>query len=211
MKKIFIQIFALGLIAISSSLHAIPTTVTNVWTVTDAVNSHGLYTQGLHLGTPTTTNSFNFESDLRLTQYSDGTGSIFGHASANNVRWLIDLTLGGFNDDLNTQDPIKASKGGDPDLWEFYNTIAGTISTTGWVAEVVRTGPALQIGFGANDKTTDFGASTWLDVVTLNGNSSDYKWDLNMDLIAVPEPSIIALFGIGLLGLGLARRRKSQS
>ena len=33
-------------------------------------------------------------------------------------------------------------------------------------------------------------------------------FDLAFNLTSVPEPSTIALFGIGILGLGLARRRK---
>ncbi len=40
---------------------------------------------------------------------------------------------------------------------------------------------------------------TWFDVV-----------DMTSSAASVPEPSIIALFGAGLVGLGIARRRKSR-
>lgn len=40
-----------------------------------------------------------------------------------------------------------------------------------------------------------------------NGDDTEYAID-NVSVAAVPEPSIIALFGAGLFGLGFARRRK---
>ena len=42
-------------------------------------------------------------------------------------------------------------------------------------------------------------------------------WDLNLTFAApitnteVPEPGLVAVFGIGLLGLGLARRGRRKS
>jgi|GEM_PF-2605713 len=47
-------------------------------------------------------------------------------------------------------------------------------------------------------------------VFSFNANA-DYQPNEDEVVVEVPEPSIIALFGIGLVGLGFARRRARQA
>jgi len=195
-------IIAFSLLALSTTTNA--ALITKQWQVSDAVSTHGLWTNGLSFNGD---NSFNFTNDTFLTEYDDGTATLLGGAEDSGVTWVINILFEGYNAD--PDGPVKTGGGPLLDSWDFYYETSGTISTSddgGFVANVSRMGPALQIGFGANDKTSDFGASAWLSI---NGGGHSSHWDLNMDLVAVPEPSIIALFGLGLLGLGFARRRKA--
>jgi hypothetical protein len=53
-------------------------------------------------------------------------------------------------------------------------------------------------------------AGQWIDFVVwgADGGNKTTEVSANITAVAVPEPSIIALFAVGLLGLGFARRRK---
>lgn len=69
------------------------------------------------------------------------------------------------------------------------------------------------IGSGAFRFTSAFGAADLSDVGALlaqvNVNGSNAQVDLSIDqVITVPEPGSLALFGIAVLGLGAVRRRK---
>lgn len=101
-----------------------------------------------------------------------------------------------------------------PDI-DFFQGISGTIeidSTTYTVAGFAG-GYSFQWGPGGNAKDAgEFGGSSWILMDGLSGH-----WDLNLTFAApitnteVPEPGLVAVFGIGLLGLGLARRGRRKS
>ena len=99
-------------------------------------------------------------------------------------------------------------------LWDFFRDVTGTISfayeanpmvTIHSVAITQMVGSyALQIGDGANDKTSAFGASAWIQGPAMYS----HHWDLNMDLTRVPLPSVIWLMGLGFVMIAVARRRR---
>jgi hypothetical protein len=70
---------------------------------------------------------------------------------------------------------------------------------------------------GADDKLTINFDNTWIDMGAYNFRfkdtelNSDDTVDLEAEFQLIPEPSVLALFGAGLLGLGAVRRRKNKS
>lgn len=64
--------------------------------------------------------------------------------------------------------------------------------------------PVFQFGIGADAKNkTEFGGSAWVNT----SKTASGHWDLNVALVSVPEPSVLALMGLGLFGLGISRRK----
>lgn len=83
----------------------------------------------------------------------------------------------------------------------IYVPFIGTISATDWQTTTYEflTGGVYTIGFGVMNVDDDlYGSAMLLDNVGLNVQSAN-----------VPEPSTIGLLAIGLVGLGLARKRLS--
>lgn len=185
-------------------------TVLKVWQVTDAVSTHGLYTGSQKYNGD---NGFNFGSDARLTEYSDGTARMTGSAADSGVSWQLNVLFTGHN---NVADgAVKTGGGPKLDSWQYYYQASGGLTNSlGNSFSVERFGAALQIGVGANDKTRAFGGSSWLENYDSQGRNMSGHWDLNFNLQAspVPEPETYAMMGVGLAALGLmVRRRKATS
>lgn len=142
------------------------------------------------------------------------TGSLVGTATnPNGIQASFDITLTDFAE---VYTPFKAcptcpyDPGTDtPDI-DFFTNGSGTITVNSIVYQLAADpwagDYAFQFGPGANDKAFEFGASTWMNIVGLH-----HHMDLNLTLARrVPEPSIIALFAIGLFSLGLMARRRRR-
>ncbi len=213
--------------------------VTAAWTVTDATNKsldpHGLWTNGKVLGKTTDYTAknlirYSFQSDSQLLEYSDQTAHLT--ATAKNpfgIEATVDIWFENWSD---TYSKVKTGGSSNVSDWDFYASIkkGSTITlnsqvpakaTTYYVGMVNNgSGPVLQIGTGANDKTKDFGASTWLDIYSDEARTQKLfgakHWDLNMDLepnpslvvAPVPVPAAAWLFFSGLIGLVSFNRRK---
>ena len=179
--------------------------------------SHGLWTNARSSGC---SKNFSFQDGTSFTvDTANGTGTFTGTA-INNLGEVatIDFALSGLVDDLPGGNQYKA--GGlpfDAATIDFFTDATGTIDIDGTLYSLQAGDPfagntLFQFGTGANDKTADFGGSSWLNV--LNPNGHDYvgsgHWDINFNLSQrtdVPAPGMVLLLGLGA-ALVLRRRGK---
>ncbi|HTQ80697.1 MAG TPA: hypothetical protein VMM92_11920, partial [Thermoanaerobaculia bacterium] len=119
-----------------------------------------------------------FNPNGSFVELSDGTARITGtlvSSSHPTQGFQVDFELGGFSGETPVGSPKKElassayiNNGGpvDPSTWYFYTQFTGTLIGTGDFAGAsltfVNTGPAFQVGIGANGKNLNFGASAWL-------------------------------------------------
>ena len=121
-------------------------------------------------------------TDLALQTAITLTGSVIGDVS------LSLATDNGAIVFINGVEVFSQVAEGYTSIWEYTATVSGGLFNVG--ANTISV------------LTEDHGGATFFDMqlVALDGVSSSGN---------VPEPSIMALFGLGLLGLGFARRRKA--
>lgn len=213
MKRHFGKIVSVVLLATAPLVSNAFVFVKTEYAVSDAISSHGLWTGNDFFNGD---RSFNIQDDTRLFTYSDDTARLVGTAEDSGVTWALDILFEDFTTTPGTGTNAPKTGGG-PVLpsWEYYETITGTITRTdvasGPAVDVSRTGPAFQVGFGANDKTPAFGASAWLKA-KFQGNDKAQKrhWDINVNLTEVSAPGSIGLILVGFLGLVAARRRTAK-
>lgn len=140
--------------------------------------THALYLPGI--GT-----SFVFEGSPTWVTDQCGTASLHGSVVASDdpaKKFFIDVAFLGKVSSGNAAyppagspklelDPSAYSANGgpvDPGNWHYYTTVVGTLTGQGdylgAMIDITRFGPAFQVGFGANGKSLQYGASGWLDV-----------------------------------------------
>jgi len=192
--------------------------------VTNCTNApHGLWTNGMQLPTSGNCNQYyDIAPGTVFTFNNPGassgwTGSITGTAvNPSNVTATINLQLTDFRDDLSGTGQTCKQEGGapyDPATMDFFLNMDGIISIDGtdYAVDSIAGGHAFQWGIGANAKSpTEFGGSVWLNMAGVTSG----HWDLNLVFGAptendnIPEPGMLALFGLGLAAVGFTARRK---
>lgn len=153
-------------------------------------------------------------STITSTSLSEFTGIYSGNNSLSHLSVDFDLGSvdsigfqfgldGGFGASLYFDGSVLSSD--TTNLWWGYNWGNGDVLTAN-ISSLSSGGSELDLywaenccnGYNAGRFTVDDG-QTWQTLSVAN-----------LDAAAVPEPLVIALFGAGLVGLGLTRRRKSK-
>ena len=154
--------------------------------------------------TPDIGADYIFDPEASWTENSDGTARLLGQAvDRNNASktFDIDIIFSGRTDAAGAGSPKKellpnayVAGGGpiDPSTWHYYTSLSGTLTGggdyAGAVITVVRTGPSFQVGYGANNKNTNNGASGWLECNILSQPTSGDpiadvdQCDINIDI-----------------------------
>ena len=180
---------------------------------------HGLWTNTVGSGCE---RRYAFQDGSTFSVDTDtGTGTFSGTAinSVGEVATL-DITLSGLLDTLDGTGFTYKAGGGpyDPSTQDYFSSALGTITLGSTVYTLNAADPfagntVFQFGPGANDKTSDFGGSAWLNLLDPYHNPLAH-WDINFDLThvptQVPAPAGLALFGLGLAGAWGARRSRRR-
>lgn len=121
-----------------------------------------------------------------------------------NISWFDDandVTLWGF--DIDPESPNVTLPGYDGDLWVF-ETLLGGFTIAGWVSLNLTGTLDVTISTGCGL----LGLSCGGDFVFAGSELIAKGYS---QVAAVPEPSTLGVFGIGLLGIAFASRRRRQS
>ncbi len=211
MKIIYKSVILLvcSLIALSSHASVIYD-VTNTSKVNCSGASHGLWTNNDISGGSC---SNYFSIDGAFTLYNDDVNSANWYAildatavNPQNTSADINLTFSGFQDAWGT---YKQEGGAsyNPATMDFFTDVLGTIDISGTTYNIDSFvgSYVFQYGEGANAKDeNEFGGSAWVQSTDMNS----HHWDLNLTFTEVPEPSSLLLFGLGILGLAVTRKRQ---
>lgn len=180
----------------------------------DGSAAHGLWTAGDYAD-----NTFSIDSGMFIIDETAGvtTATLTATASNNSETAIIDLQLSDWADDYNykVEGGLETSPGENA-FADFFITMVGTIEIAGDIFTVENCpacGYAFQYGTGANAKNeTEFGGSSWVQ----NNTQTGYEhWDLNLAFTSVPvpnsvpEPTALMLLGLGLAGIGIARKKQA--
>tara|TARA_R110000787_G_scaffold50776_3_gene120719 strand:- start:82 stop:798 length:717 start_codon:yes stop_codon:yes gene_type:complete len=208
--------------------------VSNTSVVNCGSAPHGLWTGGQNFSGGSCGNYYSIGNGAIFTLNNDDadsanwTGSLNGLAvNPQGVSAQFNLTLTDFAEvgNYKTESGVAYNSATDtPDI-DFFETIAGTIDFTVGTssftytinpADPVPGGLNFQFGLGANAKNpNEFGGSVWLNMLDENGAPVGGHFDLNLTFAVqetsteVPEPGALVILGLGLISLGVGRRRKA--
>ncbi len=165
---------------------------------TDKTTHHALYLPGI-------ATDFIFATPGSFVENPDGTAHLSGtvFSESNPTRsFVIDVSLSGRTSTPPPGSPKKdfddcayIEDGGpiDTSTWHYYTNYVGTLTGVGSYAgallNIVPTGPAFQVGVGANNKNLHFGASSWFIWMVAQQPSSGPglpltgQGDFNLDII----------------------------
>ena len=200
----------------ATSAQAVVTYDVSSTSVTNCSGSpHGLWTNSEFGGA--CGNFFDIQSGTQFTLFNDAadkstwTATLSGTAvNPQSKTATIDLFFSGFQETsvhYKQEGGVAYDPGADsPDL-DFFTNVRGIINIDGTDFAIDRfVGDyTFQFGMGGNAKSaTELGGSAWIQ-----GDFNSHHWDLNLKFAEVPEPSTLALFGLGILTMAGMRKRKA--